>query len=63
MKFSIFTTVITAQNTALTDEQALLTVRQNLFTASAALIVALGGGWTDAELPRPASLKAQPIFP
>ncbi len=58
-----FTTVITAQNTLLTDQQALLTVRQNLYTASVALIVALGGGWSDAQLPPPGQIKDQPIFP
>lgn len=58
-----FTTVITAQNTLLGDEQTLLTVRQTLLTANVALITALGGGWTDAELPRPADIKDQPIFP
>lgn len=58
-----YTTVITAQNTLLSDEQTLLTVRQNLLTASVSLIVALGGGWTDAALPRPGRITAQPIFP
>jgi len=58
-----YTTVITAQNTALTDEQAALTVRQNLLTASAALVVALGGGFTEQSLPTPSTLKDQPIFP
>ena len=58
-----YTAVITAQNTAFTDEQALLTVRQNLLTASAALIVALGGGWTNQTLPDPSLLKDQPVFP
>ncbi len=58
-----FTTVITAQNTQLADEQAALTVQQNLLTASVSLIVALGGGWTDVELPRPAAIRDQPIFP
>lgn len=58
-----YTTVITAQNTLFTDEQAALTVRQNLFTASASLIVALGGGWAPSALPQPEALKDQPVFP
>ncbi len=58
-----YTTVITAQNTLFTDEQAALTVRQDLFTASVSLIVALGGGWTPENLPQPATLKDQPILP
>lgn len=58
-----YTTVITAQNTQLSDEQTLLTVRQNLLTSSVSLIVALGGGWSDAALPRRAKIANQPIFP
>jgi NodT family efflux transporter outer membrane factor (OMF) lipoprotein len=46
-----FTTVVTAQATQLTNEQAALTVRQNRFLASANLIQALGGGWDASELP------------
>jgi NodT family efflux transporter outer membrane factor (OMF) lipoprotein len=46
-----FTTVITAQATLLTNEQAALTVRQNRFLASVNLIQALGGGWDISELP------------
>jgi NodT family efflux transporter outer membrane factor (OMF) lipoprotein len=44
-----FTTVVTAEITLLTDEQTELTIRQDLFLASVALIEALGGGW-DANL-------------
>jgi len=40
-----YTSVVTAQATALTDAQSLLTVRQNRLVASVALIQALGGGW------------------
>ena len=46
-----FTTVVTAQATLLTNEQAALTVRQNRFLASVNLIQALGGGWDTSELP------------
>ncbi len=44
-----FTTVVQAEITLLGDEQTELTVRQDLFLASVALIEALGGGW-DANL-------------
>jgi NodT family efflux transporter outer membrane factor (OMF) lipoprotein len=46
-----YTTVITAENTALADEQSALTIQQNRLVASAALIEALGGGWDTAQLP------------
>ncbi len=47
-----YTTVITAQTTALTDAQAVLTVQQQRLQASVALIQALGGGWQASELPK-----------
>jgi NodT family efflux transporter outer membrane factor (OMF) lipoprotein len=46
-----FTTVVTAQATQLSNEQAALAVRQSRFLAGASLITALGGGWDWAELP------------
>jgi outer membrane protein TolC len=46
-----FTTVVTAAATALSDEEALLTTREQRVLAAVSLIVALGGGWTDAQLP------------
>ena len=48
-----FTTVVTAEATALTDEQSLLSTRAQRMTAAVNLIVALGGGWTEAKLPEP----------
>ena len=45
------TTVVTAETTLLSDEEAELTVRQNLFLASVSLIEALGGGWDTTLLP------------
>lgn len=47
-----FTTVVTAQATLLTNQQASLTVRQARYLASANLILALGGGWDTSQLPR-----------
>jgi NodT family efflux transporter outer membrane factor (OMF) lipoprotein len=47
-----FTTVVTAEVTALQDEEALLQSRASRLSAAVALIVALGGGWELEELPK-----------
>jgi NodT family efflux transporter outer membrane factor (OMF) lipoprotein len=47
-----YSSVITAQATALSDEQTALTVTQNRLTASVALVQAIGGGWDAGKLPR-----------
>ena len=52
-----YTTVVTAENTALGDEQAALTIRQNRLVASVTLIQALGGGWDATRLPGRDSLQ------
>lgn len=52
-----YTAVITAQTQALTNEQTELTILQNRFAASVALVQALGGGWTATELPSDADVK------
>jgi NodT family efflux transporter outer membrane factor (OMF) lipoprotein len=49
-----FTTVVTAQATALTDEESALATRAQRMADVVTLIVALGGGWTTADLPNPA---------
>jgi len=46
-----FTTVVTAEATALSDQESALSTRASRLTASVDLIVALGGGWSTAELP------------
>jgi NodT family efflux transporter outer membrane factor (OMF) lipoprotein len=46
-----FTTVVQAQATLLTNEQAALAVRQSRHLASVNLIQALGGGWNVLDLP------------
>ena len=46
-----FTTVVTAEATALSDEESALSTRAARLTATVNLIVALGGGWSTAELP------------
>jgi NodT family efflux transporter outer membrane factor (OMF) lipoprotein len=59
-----FTAVVVAQATLLADEQSALTVRQNRFLATVALIEALGGGWDANELPNSAELETlNPIIP
>ena len=46
-----FTTVVTAEATALSDEEALLTTEEQRLIAAVNLIVALGGGWDETKLP------------
>jgi NodT family efflux transporter outer membrane factor (OMF) lipoprotein len=52
-----FTTVVTAEITLLADEESELTIRQDLFLASVALIEALGGGWDTNLLPTKKELE------
>jgi NodT family efflux transporter outer membrane factor (OMF) lipoprotein len=63
-----YTTVVQTQATALSAEQTLLTIRLNRLTASANLVLALGGGWRDSDLPSPYPVgginqKPQPPMP
>jgi NodT family efflux transporter outer membrane factor (OMF) lipoprotein len=55
-----YTTVITAQTTRLNNEQAALAIQQSRLLASVALVEALGGGWSAADLPSPGQVKADP---
>jgi NodT family efflux transporter outer membrane factor (OMF) lipoprotein len=52
-----YTTVITQQETLLSDQQSALAVQQNRFVASVALVEALGGGWTTIYLPSQAMIR------
>ncbi len=54
-----YTTVVTAQATALQAAQTLLTIRQNRLNASVALVQALGGGWDAATLGKESGTAAQ----
>jgi len=45
-----YTTVVTAQQTLLGDQQSELTIQQNRLVAAVTLIEALGGGWDSSEL-------------
>jgi len=47
-----YSSVITAQTTQFTTEETALTVLSSRLQASVALIEALGGGWSAAQLPR-----------
>ena len=58
-----FTTVVTAEATALSDEQNLLSARAQRLTATINLIVALGGGWNDSKITKVGPLAAGgPLF-
>ncbi len=48
-----YTTVVQTQAAALSAEQTLLNVKLSRLTASANLVLALGGGWRDTDLPAP----------
>jgi NodT family efflux transporter outer membrane factor (OMF) lipoprotein len=48
-----YTTVVQTQTAALTAEQTLINIRLSRLTASANLVLALGGGWRDTDLPAP----------
>ncbi|HVY15031.1 MAG TPA: efflux transporter outer membrane subunit [Rhodopila sp.] len=52
-----YTSVITEQTQLLSDQQSALSVLQSRLVASVALIQALGGGWTTADLPSTAAVK------
>jgi NodT family efflux transporter outer membrane factor (OMF) lipoprotein len=46
-----YTSVVTAQQTALSNEEAALNVQQSRLVASVTLIQSLGGGWDQGQLP------------
>jgi NodT family efflux transporter outer membrane factor (OMF) lipoprotein len=47
-----YTTVVTAENAALSARQTLLDLRVQRMTTAVSLIEALGGGWSASELPK-----------
>jgi len=47
-----YSSVISAQTTTLSSEETALTVLSDRLQASVALIEALGGGWSSAQLPQ-----------
>lgn len=61
---AIYTTVITSQQTALSNQQTMLQIQESRLLASVKLIVDLGGGWDAASLPSKASLQVDnPLVP
>jgi outer membrane protein TolC len=54
--------VITAQTTALSDEETALSIRQTRLTDSVSLIEALGGGWDTTQLPSGDAVRDTSIF-
>ncbi len=59
-----YTTVVTAQTTALSNEQTALTIQQNRLIDSVSLIEQMGGGWQAADLPSKNSLQTyNPLIP
>jgi NodT family efflux transporter outer membrane factor (OMF) lipoprotein len=57
-----YSSVITAQATALSDEQTALTVLQNRLTASVSLVEAIGGGWDAGKLPATGQVEDDTSF-
>ena len=51
--------VLTAQNTLLGDQQSLVNLQTQRMTSEVQLIVALGGGWDNTQLPTPAQVSAK----
>ncbi len=59
-----YTSVITEQTLLLGNQQTALSIQQSRLVASVALIEALGGGWSAADLPtRAPIIEANPVFP
>ncbi len=54
-----YTTVVTAQATALSASHSLLAIRQSRLNASIALVQALGGGWDATTLGKPSGAAAE----
>ncbi len=50
--------VLTAQNTLLSNQQTLVTLRTNQMVTSVQLIAALGGGWDASQLPTPQQVSS-----
>jgi len=55
----IYTTVLTDQQLLLSNQVTLLTIQQNRLLESVALIEALGGGWTVADMPSIQDVRRQ----
>ncbi|WP_428374564.1 efflux transporter outer membrane subunit [Lichenicoccus sp.] len=59
-----YTTVVTSEATALSNEQTLLTIQQDRMVDSVSLIEQMGGGWNIRDLPSKGSLQtSDPLVP
>lgn len=58
-----YTTVVTAQTTALGDEETAVNLRETRFVASVNLIEALGGGWNVSQLPTAGQVESDTSQP
>jgi len=58
-----YTSVVTAQTAALSNEQTALSVLESRLNASVALIQALGGGWDASQIPSRDDLDTAPTAP
>ncbi|AQS84461.1 MAG: efflux transporter outer membrane subunit [Acetobacter aceti] len=58
----IYTTVITAQVTALSNAETALSIQQSRMVDSVSLIEALGGGWDESSLPSKGSMQTDNPF-
>ncbi len=59
-----YTTVVTSEATALSNEQTLLSIQQNRMVDSVSLIEQMGGGWDVTDLPSKGSLQTNnPLVP
>ncbi|MFT8417837.1 MAG: efflux transporter outer membrane subunit [Acetobacter sp.] len=58
----IYTTVITAEVTALSNAQTALQIQQSRILDSVSLVEALGGGWNASELPSKGSMQTDNPF-
>lgn len=58
-----YTSVITAQANALSNEQTALTILESRYVASVNLVTALGGGWSTTALPSRDQVETTSILP
>jgi NodT family efflux transporter outer membrane factor (OMF) lipoprotein len=59
-----YTSVVTEQTLLLGDQQTALSIQQSRLVSSVALVEALGGGWSTAELPAAKAVEqANPVWP
>ena len=55
-----YLSVLTAQNTVLSDQQILVTLQIEQMVSAVSLVEAVGGGWDRSQLPTPAQVSHKP---